>query len=495
MAKNVGDLIKRVFTKDLEKDKALCVYDLFRWEKRTVCLKDRKTGKVLTEMKDVEFPDFYSQNAVDIIVSKYFRKAGVPESGHETSLRQLVHRMVDFWVAALREEGMITEEEGEILYDELAYMILSQRFAPNSPQWFNTGLKRAYGITGGKSDLYYYDEKEGKVKISEDDYTRTQASACFILSVEDKLLGDHSISETYVTETKLFKGGSGTGSNFSAIRGRGEKLSGGGVSSGLMSFLRGLDRNAGAMKSGGTTRRAAKMVCLDIDHPDIEDFVMWKSREEDKALALMKMGYDGDIDGEAYNTVSGQNSNNSLRISDAFMQMVDDLDRHPEATLELKGRADPSVNRNIPVKKLWNEINEAAWRCADPAPQFSDTFNAWHTCPAGEDGDVGARHNKLNSTNPCGEYAFLDDTSCNLASLNLYAFYDQEKQRFNLPEFVHAVGLAQLVLEASIVWGQFPTEDIARRTHLFRTTGLGFANLASLLMVSGLPYDSTEART
>lgn len=494
MAKAIGDLIKRVFTKELEKDKKKSVYDLFKWEKRDVSLKDRKTGKVLTEMKGVMFPDFYSQNAVDIIVSKYFRKAGVPKTGHETSLQQVVHRMVDFWVAALLSEKMINEEQSKILYDELAYMMLSQRFAPNSPQWFNTGLKRSYGIAGGRSELYYYDEEEGKVKLSEDDYTRTQASACFILSVQDKLLGEHSISETFVTETKLFKGGSGTGSNFSAVRGLGEKLSSGGVSSGLMSFLRGLDRNAGAIKSGGTTRRAAKMVCLDIDHPDIEDFVMWKSNEEDKALALMKMGYDGDIDGEAYNTVSGQNSNNSLRISDEFMEKVVKLDEEPHATIRLKGRVDSSVDRDIEVGKLWEEINHAAWRCADPAPQFSDTFNAWHTCPAGEDGKVGEKHNMLNSTNPCGEYAFLDDTSCNLASLNLYAFYDGEKNEFKLDEYIHAVSLAQLVLEASIVWGQFPTEDIARRTYLFRTTGLGFANLASLLMVMGLPYDSNEAR-
>ena len=310
MAKELKDLIRRYYTKELEgKGKKKTVYDLFDWEKRDVMLKDYKTGKVLTEMKGVSFPTHYSQNAVDIIVSKYFRKAGVPKTGHETSLQQVVHRMVDFWVGALVDEKMVTEEEGQILYDEIAYLMISQRFAPNSPQWFNTGLKRSYGITGGKSNLYYYDEQEGKVKISEDDYTRTQASACFILSVQDKLLGPHSISESYVTETKLFKGGSGTGSNFSAIRGLGEKLSGGGVSSGLMSFLRGLDRNAGAIKSGGTTRRAAKMVCLDIDHPDIESFINWKSQEEDKVLALMKMGYDGDLDGEAYNTVSGQNSN------------------------------------------------------------------------------------------------------------------------------------------------------------------------------------------
>ncbi len=494
MSTSVSDLIQRYYTKDLEKQKKKTVYDLFTWAKRDVVLKDWKKGKILTEMHDVEFPEDYSQNAVDIIVSKYFRKAGVPGTGHETSLRQVVHRMVDFWVASLVDEKMITEEEGKILYDELAYLMLSQRFAPNSPQWFNTGLKRAYGISGGKSNLFYYDEAKGEVVLSDDDYTRTQASACFILSIEDKLLGPHSISESYVTETKLFKGGSGTGSNFSAIRGLGEKLSGGGVSSGLMSFLRGLDRNAGAIKSGGTTRRAAKMVCLDIDHPDIEDFILWKSREEDKALALMKMGYDGDIDGEAYSTVSGQNSNNSLRIGDDFMQKVVDLDQNPDATIELKGRVDDSVNREISVGKLWREFNQAAWRCADPAPQFTDTFNAWHTSPAGEDGDVGARHNRLNSTNPCGEYAFLDDTSCNLASINLYAFYDEASQTFDLAGYVHTIGMVQLVLESSIHWGQFPTEDIARRTYLFRTTGLGVANLASLLMVMGLPYDSNEAR-
>lgn len=495
MGKVLADFIQRYYTKDLEGQKDKTVYDLFTWEKRDVTLKDWKSGKMLTEMYDVEFPAGYSQNAVDIIVSKYFRKAGVPGKGHETSLRQIVHRMVDFWVAALQHEKMITDAQALVLYDEFAYLLLSQRFAPNSPQWFNTGLKRSYGITGGKSDLFYYDEADGRVKISDDDYTRTQASACFILSVEDKLLGAHSISESYVTETKLFKGGSGTGSNFSAIRAFGEQLSGGGVSSGLMSFLRGLDRNAGAIKSGGTTRRAAKMVCLDIDHPDIEEFILWKSREEDKALALMKMGYDGDIDGEAYSTVSGQNSNNSLRINDEFMQKVMALGDEPDSIIELKGRVDQSVNREVGVGKLWEEINQSAWRCADPAPQFTDTFNAWHTCPAGEDGDVGARHNRLNSTNPCGEYAFLDDTSCNLASINLYAFFNEDNGVFDLDGYMHTISLVQLVLEASIVWGQFPTEDIARRTWLFRTTGLGVANLASLLMVMGLPYDSGEART
>ena len=371
---------------------------------------------------------------------------------------------------------------------------MDQRFAPNSPQWFNTGLKRAYGISGEPQGMFYVDPATGEVVESIDQYTRTQASACFIVSVEDKLLGDHSISDEFVTETKLFKGGSGTGSNFSALRAEGEKLSGGGVSSGVMSFLRGLDRNADAIKSGGTTRRAAKMVCLDIDHPDIEKFITWKAKEEDKALALMKMGYDGDINGEAYSTVSGQNSNNSLRIDNEFMAKVMDLDDHPDAVYELKGRVDPSFNHEVSVKRIWDTFNECAWRCADPAPQFSDTFNEWHTCPGGEDGVVGAKYNRLNSTNPCGEYAFLDDSSCNLASINVYRYYDPVADSFDVEGFEHTVDMVQLALEASIAWGQFPTKDIARKTYRFRATGLGISNLASLLMAKGMPYDSPQAR-
>jgi ribonucleoside-diphosphate reductase alpha chain len=356
-------------------------------------------------------------------------------------------------------------------------------------------LKQSYGIAGGSNGYYYFDEALGCVKESPDDYTRTQASACFILSIEDRLLGPHSISEEYVTETRLFKGGSGTGTNFSAIRAEGECLSGGGASSGLMSFLKGLDRNAGAIKSGGTTRRAAKMVSLDIDHPEIERFILWKAREEDKVRALAKMGYDADMDGEAYQTVSGQNSNNSVRLTHEFMLKVADLEREPEATIWLRGRKDEQVDREVPVSQLWRIFNEAAWRCADPAPQFTDTFNEWHTCPAGEDGQLWARHNRINATNPCGEYAFLDDTSCNLASINVLRFYDPADGHFDLTGYCHLIMLVQLVLEASIRWGHFPTPDIARKTFLFRSTGLGMANLASLLMVLGLPYDSDDART
>lgn len=491
----ISSIIQRYYTKALENsDKT--VYDLFKWTKRDVLLTDYKTGRVLCDMKDLEFPEAYSQQAADIIASKYFRKAGVntPE-GHETSMRQVAHRMVDFWVAALVEEGLVEEgDQSQILYDELVYGLLAQIYAPNSPQWFNTGLKRSYGIEGGQNELYYWDPEKEEAVESPDTYTRTQASACFILSIKDSLLGEASISDHYVTETRLFKGGSGTGTNFSPIRAEGEGLSGGGQSSGLMSFLKGLDRNAGAIKSGGTTRRAAKMVMLNIDHPEIEDFITWKAKEEDKVMALAKMGYDGDIDGEAYNTVSGQNSNNSVRMSDEFMQKVVNLDENPHATIELKGRVDDSVNRQVEVAKLWRLFNESAWRCADPAPQFDDTFNAWHTCPAGENGDLTDPRNRINGTNPCGEYAFLDDTSCNLASINVLKFYDLQSKHFDVEGYLHMISLCQLFLEASIVWGQFPTKEIARRTYQFRTTGLGMANLAALLMSVGLPYDSEEGR-
>lgn len=493
---NIKDCFQRYYTKELEENKEKTVFDLFEWKQVDVILKDYKSGKVLVDMKNLEFPIHYSQNACDIIASKYFRKAGVPNDvGYENSMKLVAHRMVKFWSSALKDEGLIENDEEEtIFYDEMVYTLLNQMYAPNSPQWFNTGLNLAYGISGEPNDTFYFDPSKNKVVKSKDAYSRTQASACFILSVEDKLLGKHSITEQYVTETKLFKGGSGTGTNFSHIRAVGEKLSGGGVSSGLMSFLKGLDRNAGAIKSGGTTRRAAKMVCLNIDHPEIEDFITWKSKEEYKVRALAKMGYDTDMDGEAYQTVSGQNSNNSLRLNDEFMTKVSALDNDKDAEIELKGRIDSSVNRKVKVSELWEKFNKASWECADPAPQFDDTFNAWHTCPNGEDGVYNAPYNRINSTNPCGEYAFLDDTSCNLASINIYKFYNNEERSFDIEGYLHTISLVQLILEASIHFGQFPTEDIARKTYLFRTTGLGISNIASLFMVMGLPYDSEEAR-
>ncbi|HHY83383.1 MAG TPA: vitamin B12-dependent ribonucleotide reductase [Clostridiales bacterium] len=494
--RTISDLIVRRFTKELEGNPGKTVYDLFEWKTVDVLIKDYARNKVVCDMKNLEFPAHYSQNACDIIATHYFRKAGVPNGvGYERSMREVAHRMVAFWTSALLDEGMIDDEEQkQILYDELVYMLLAQAWAPNSPQWFNTGLKLAYGIAGEPDGLYYYDLDKKKVVESKDRYTRTQASACFILSIQDKLMGEQSISEQYITETKLFKGGSGTGTNFSALRAEGERLSGGGYSSGLLSFLKGFDKNAGAIKSGGTTRRAAKMVIVDDDHPDILEFVTWKAKEEEKVRALGKMGYDTGINGEAYNTVSGQNSNNSIRLSDDTMQKVLNLDKNPDATIKLRGRVDPSVDKELPVKVLWDAINQSAYSCADPGLQFHGRFNEWHTCPAGEDGQVWAKHNQINATNPCSEYAFLNDTACNLASMNLYYFYDPETGKFNTEDFIHAVGLIQLVLEASIHWGQFPTKQIALRSHLFRTTGLGPANLASLLMAAGLPYDSDEAR-
>lgn len=492
----LNSFFKRYFTSDLLPSPDKTVYDLFKWKKVDVSIKDYKTNQLIVDMKDLEFPEHYSQNACDIIASKYFRKHGVPnECGYENSLRMVVHRIVSFWQNSLIDEGIInTDEEKSIFYDEMVYAFLNQMYAPNSPQWFNTGIAQEYKIKGEKNNYFYFDENQNKVVESEDSYTRTQASACFIVSIDDKLLGSHSISDQFTTEIKLFKGGSGTGTNFSSLRAKGELLSGGGVSSGVMSFLKAFDRTAGAIKSGGTTRRAAKMVCLNIDHPEIMDFISWKAKEEDKVRALGKMGYDTDINGEAYETVSGQNSNNSVRFSDEFMEKVLSLKENADQTILLKGRIDPSMDKTIKVKELWDTFNDCSWQCADPAAQFSDRFNAWHTCPCGEDGKPYKPYNMINSTNPCGEYAFLDDSSCNLASINLLKFYDNSKKVFDTEGYLHVIFFVQLALEASIHWGQYPTEDIARKTYMFRPTGLGITNLAALLMISGYPYDSEESR-
>lgn len=494
--KQLNQCFKRIFTKELENSEKT-VYDLFKWQTVDVILKNYQTGETIFEMKDLEFPEEYSQNACNIVATKYFRRKGIPNHlGYEHSMREIADRLVGFWTDALKDEGLIdTPEEWQIYYDELVYAFLKQMWAPNSPQWFNTGLMRSYQISGSKDDLYYYDEKSGEVLESEDRYTRTQASACFILSIQDRLLGEHSISEHYVSETKLFKGGSGVGTNFSNLRGINEGLTSGGQSSGMLSFLLGLDRNAGAIKSGGTTRRAAKMVIVDIDHPEIETFINWKSREEQKVRDLGKMGYDLSMDGEAYQTVSGQNGNNSVRLNADFMKAVLNLKNEPDHQIKLKGRADSSVDREVPVKELWKSLNTATWECADPGIQFDDLFNAWHTCPGGENGVVGEKGNRINATNPCSEYAFLDDTACNLASINIFRFFNSEDNSFKTEEYVHLVGLIQCTLEASIFKGQFPTKDVARKSYLFRTTGLGIANAASLLLALGLPYDSPESRT
>lgn len=488
------DLIKRYYTKELENNPEKTVYDLFQWKKVDVKIVDYKEGKVLFERKGLEFPDHYSQNACDIIASRYFRRAGVNnEYGYEVSMREVAHRMVKFWVEAAKDEGLIDEEEGKIVYDELVYMLLAQMWAPNSPQWFNTGLKLAYGIDVPSDGNFYYDPEQKKAVPSKDQYTRTSGSACFIISIRDSLLGYKSLSEQLVAETKLFKQGAGTGTNFSPIRAAGERLSGGGTSSGVMSFLKVFDRNAGAIKSGGITRRAAKLVTLNADHPEILDYITWKMKEEEKVRALVKMGYSPDFNGEAYATVSGQNSNNSVRFSNAFMKKI--LGEDPDTSWTLKGRVDSGVNKTIDVNEIWEAFNKAAWSCGDPAPQFDDIANEWHTCPAGEDGEAWAPHNRINASNPCSEFFFLDDTACNLASINIAKFYNPDTLKFDTKGLLHCVSFIQIALEATIHWGQFPTEDIARKSHMFRPTGLGIANTAALHMMMGHPYDSDEART
>ncbi|CAH2214193.1 vitamin B12-dependent ribonucleotide reductase [Tepidibacter aestuarii] len=487
---NIKNLIKRYYTKELEKNKNLTVYDLFNWKTVEVKMFDYKNNNILFQEEDLEFPVFYSQNACDIIASKYFRKTGVTNKyGYEKSLKEVVHRMVNFWTESALDEGLIDEKNKNIFYDEVSYMLINQMFAPNSPQWFNTGLKLTYGIDKEAEGHFYYDIKKEKVVKSTDAYTRTQGSACFILNIKDTLLGDKSITDQIVTETRLFKHGSGTGTNFSSIRAKGELLSGGGTSSGIMSFLKVFDANAGAIKSGGTTRRAAKMVIMDGDHPEILDFIKWKAKEEDKVVALGKMGYDTDFNSEAYSTVSGQNSNNSIRITNKLMNKMIGKDKN--YSWELKGRVDSKVNKVISAKDLWNEINYSSWRCADPALQFHDIINDWNTCPLGENGE----NEEIRGSNPCSEYHFLDDTACNLASINIVKFYDSKNNKFDINGYLHTISLVQLVLESTIHWGQFPTEDIAKRSHFFRTTGLGIANTGSLHIMMGHPYDSDNART
>ncbi|MEO7306635.1 MAG: adenosylcobalamin-dependent ribonucleoside-diphosphate reductase, partial [Ferruginibacter sp.] len=368
----------------------------------------------------------------------------------------------------------------QIFYDELVYSILNQGCVPNSPQWFNTGLHEVYGITGKPQGHYYVDAKDGQLKKSANAYERPQPHACFILSVNDDLVNEGGIMDLWVREARIFKYGSGVGTNFSSIRGEGEKLSGGGTSSGLMSFLKIGDRAAGAIKSGGTTRRAAKMVCLDLDHPEIEKFINWKVQEEDKVAALIAAGYASDYEGEAYRTVSGQNSNNSIRIPNDFFKILDE-----DGEWELKGRSDGRVMKKVKARELWEQITYAAWRCADPGTQYDSTINEWHTCPEG---------GPIRASNPCSEYMFLDNTACNLASVNLRQFFNESNNIFNVAGFEHTCRLWTVVLEISVLMAQFPSKEVAQLSYDYRTLGLGFANLGSMLMVSGIAYDSEEAR-
>ena len=529
-------------------------------------------GTVVFHLENVEVPKSWSQVASDVIAQKYFRKAGVPvalktvrekdvpeflwrsiaeksdtEKTGETSAKQVFNRLAGAWAYWGWKGGYFTtEEDASAYYDEMRYMLANQMAAPNSPQWFNTGLHWAYGIDGPSQGHHYVDYKTGKLVKSNSAYEHPQPHACFIQSVSDDLVNEGGIMDLWVREARLFKYGSGTGTNFSSLRGEGEALSGGGKSSGLMGFLKIGDRSAGAIKSGGTTRRAAKMVICDADHPDIEEFINWKVKEEQKVASIVagskmheqrlneifsairawdgstedavdpakndtlkkaireakkvaipetyvkrvldyaRQGYTSiefptyntDWDSEAYASVSGQNSNNSIRVTNAFLKAVEE-----DGDWDLIRRTDGSVAKTIKARDLWQDVGHAAWACADPGIQFHDTVNAWHTCP--EDGDI-------RGSNPCSEYMFLDDTACNLASMNLLTFLKDGK--FQSDDYMHATRLWTVTLEISVLMAQFPSKEIAQRSYDFRTLGLGYANIGGLLMNMGYGYDSDEGR-
>jgi ribonucleoside-diphosphate reductase alpha chain len=472
-------------------------YDEVEWTRRDSRITN-PDGSTVFEMAGAEIPAAWSQVAADIMVSKYFRKAGVPQfddngeqifdesgqpaTGPERSARQVFNRLAGTWRHWGEKEGYFASTaDAEAFEDELKYMLATQMAAPNSPQWFNTGLNHAYGLTGPAQGFWYVDGKDGEMKASPDSYSRPSPHACFILSVGDDLVNPGGIMDLWVREARIFKFGSGAGSNFSAIRASDERLSGGGKSSGVMSFLKIGDRAAGAIKSGGTTRRAAKMVILDVDHPDIETFIDWKKVEEEKARILITAGgLPADFNGDAYATVSGQNSNNSVRITNDFVKAVEE-----DGDWQLFNRTDGSVRRTIKARDLWSRIAEAAWACADPGLQFDTTINEWHTSPAG---------GRIRASNPCSEYMFLDDTACNLASLNLVKFYDDKSQVFDIEGYQQAVRLWTIVLEISVAMAHFPSREIAQGSYDYRTLGLGYANLGSLLMRQGIAYDSEEGR-
>ncbi|HVS91922.1 MAG TPA: vitamin B12-dependent ribonucleotide reductase [Mucilaginibacter sp.] len=478
-AGGTGLKVQRHFSKDGKN-----VYDLFRYEKRSSVIRN-PSGDAVFEMNDVEVPASWSQVATDILAQKYFRKAMVPQpdgtTGSEKSIKQVAHRMANCWKDwGMRYGYFASASDAEIFYDEIVYTIVGQLAAPNSPQWFNTGLHTSYGITGKPQGHYFVDPVTEVLSKSTSAYERPQPHACFILSVEDDLVNEGGIMDLWVREARIFKYGSGVGTNFSKIRGENERLSGGGYSSGLMSFLKIGDRAAGAIKSGGTTRRAAKMVCLDLDHPEIESFVNWKVEEEKKVAALIAAGYSSDYEGEAYRTVSGQNSNNSVRIPNAFFEAL-----NSGKEWELKGRMTGKTVKSISSQKLWDDIAFAAWACADPGVQYDTTINEWHTCPEG---------GRINASNPCSEYMFLDNTACNLASINLAHFFDKETRIFDVKGFEHACRIWTIVLEISVLMAQFPSKEVAQLSYDYRTLGLGYANLGSALMVNGIPYDSDKAR-
>jgi len=470
-APHKGLTIQRYFTKE-----GVHPFNEIKWENRKCVISD-PDGKVVFQMDNAEVPEFWSQLATDIAVSKYFRKAGVPGTGREMSAKQLVRRVAGTIRRSAERLGNYfkTKADADAFEMELTHLLIHQKLAFNSPVWFNCGLYEQYKIEGSGGN-FFWNPATDHIEETKNAYEHPQCSACFIQSINDDLM---SIFDLIKNEARIFKYGSGTGTNFSKIRGNMEKLSGGGYSSGLMSFLEVLDRGAGATKSGGTTRRAAKMVVLDIDHPEIEDFINWKVREEKKAAALIAAGYPSDFNGEAYHTVAGQNSNNSVRVSDSFMQAVE-KDADWSTTLRTTGK----VHKTYKARELWKQIAHAAWRCADPGLQFDTTINDWHTC-AGTD--------RINSSNPCSEYMFLDDTACNLASVNLLKLL-KEDGSFDIDGYRHACRISTIAQEVLVDYASYPTDRIAKNSHDYRSLGLGYANLGTFLMVKGIPYDSDEAR-
>ncbi|MCB9799961.1 MAG: vitamin B12-dependent ribonucleotide reductase [Candidatus Omnitrophica bacterium] len=434
-------------------------------------------GSIVFKMDNVEVPRQFSQLATDIIVSKYFRKAGVPKTGHEISARQVVYRIAHAIRVAGEKFGgyFASENDAQAFEDEMLHLLITQKCAFNSPVWFNCGLYHEYEILGSGGN-FYWDPETDTIKETTDAYSHPQCSACFIQSVDDDLM---SIFDLVKAEARLFKYGSGTGTNFSRIRGRQEKLSGGGTSSGLMSFLEVLDRGAGATKSGGTTRRAAKMVCLDMDHPEILDFITWKVREEKKAKALIDAGFPSDFNGEAYRTVGGQNSNNSIRMSDEFMQAFLN-----DSQWQTKMRTTGEICDTYKARDLMQHVAEAAWSCADPGVQYDTTINRWHTCKTTD---------RIHASNPCSEYMFLDNSACNLASINVMKFL-QEDGTFDIEGYRHTIRVFTTAMDIIVDFASYPTQEIALNSHDYRPLGLGYANLGSLLMVKGIPYDSDQAR-
>jgi ribonucleoside-diphosphate reductase alpha chain len=492
MARRTSLRIERRFT-----EAGVDPYSTIEWSRRDSRITN-PDGSVVFAMEGAEIPAAWSQVAADIMVSKYFRKAGVPQvdesgnarldadgnplTGPETSARQVFDRLAGTWRRWGEENGYFdSADDADAFEDELKYMLANQIASPNSPQWFNTGLHDAYGLTGPAQGFWFIDPETEQAVPSPDAYSRPAPHACFINAVNDDLVNPGGIMDLWLREARLFKYGSGTGSNFSSIRAENEPLSGGGKSSGVMSFLKIGDRAAGAIKSGGTTRRAAKMVILDLDHPDIETFIDWKKIEEDKARVLIQHGgYPADFNGEAYATVSGQNSNNSVRVPNDFVRKVIE-----DGDWDLVERTTGEVRKTIKARDLWRRIADAAWSCADPGVQFDTIINEWHTSPAG---------GRIRATNPCAEYVFIDDTACNLASINLVKFLDEETGVVDVDAYRHAIRLWTIVLEISVTMAHFPSEEIAWGSYGYRTLGLGYANLGSLLMRSGIPYDSDPGR-